>query len=184
MDPKILERLEINELLVMSCGWTWWHQNVLAISDRPKSIYQDDLGRLHHPAKKAIEYRDGWGFYAWHGVRIPAEWIESPASLTAEIAITWKNIEQRRAACEILGWTNILEKLNTRVVDKDDDPQVGILLECEIPGSGKERFLQVKCGTGRNFCIPVPREMMSALHANMWTYGLDADRSFIPEVRT
>jgi hypothetical protein len=56
-------------------------------------------------------------------------------------------------------------------------------LEATLPDSGKERFLQVRCGTGRDFCIPVPREMTTALQANAWTYGLDAI-NFKPEVRT
>jgi len=45
---------------------------------------------------------------------------------------------------------NILAELKSKVIDKDDDPEIGTLLECEIPDSGKERFLQVQCGTKRD----------------------------------
>lgn len=65
----------------------------------------------------------------------------------------------------------------------DEDAEIGILLEAEIPDSGSERFLSVKCGTGRRFVIPVPSRLKTAHEANAWTYGLDT-MSFKPEVRT
>ena len=98
--------------------------------------------------------------------------------------MTWPNIEQRRAACEIVGWARILKELDARTIDKDDDPKIGELLEVELPNSGTERFIRVQCGTGREFAIPVPRDCGdTALEANAWTYGLDSV-DFVPEVRT
>ena len=41
-------------------------------------------GRLHSATGKCIEYRDGWGFYAWHGVRVPEQVILAPETLTRE----------------------------------------------------------------------------------------------------
>lgn len=95
----------------------------------------------------------------------------------------WANVEQRRAACEIVGWHSILRELHARVIDSNTDPQIGTLLECDIPNSGKERFLQVQCGTGRSFALPVPREVRTALEANAWTYGLRSDELKV-EART
>lgn len=92
--------------------------------------------------------------------------------------------EQRRAACEIVGWKNILAELNSKVIDEDGDPEIGSLLECEIPDSGKERFLKVLCGTKREFVLPVPREMKTAIEAQAWTWGLDTKQFQRPEVRT
>ena len=183
-DVKILERLAINESLVKSCGWTWWHQNVLAISDRPKAINRDAENRLHCENGPSIEYRDGWALYHWHGVSIPKEWVTGKKP-SAKEALTWQNIEQRRAACEIVGWDNVLSELDAQVIDADGDPEIGTLLEADIPDSGKERFLQVRCGTGRNFVLPVPRNVSTAIEASAWTYGLEADiQNYIPEVRT
>jgi hypothetical protein len=180
---EILERFEIDEALIESCGWTWWHENVLAISDRPIYISRDDQGRLHNETRQAIEYRDGWGFCSWHGVVVPSEWITDKKSLTAEKALKWENIEQRRAACEIIGWAKVLKELKAKVINKHESEQIGTLLEVDLPGSGKEKFLQVKCGTGRTFAIPVPKDMKTAHQANAWTYGLD-EIVFNPEVRT
>ena len=183
LPEKIKERININEALVSSIGWTWWHENVLVLSDRPKIINLDDQGRLHCENGPAIEYRDGWALYYWHGAAIPQEWI-SGKKPTAQEAISWPKIEQRRAACEIIGWANILSELDVTIIDTDDDPQVGVLLECSLPDAGNQRFLKVVCGTGRSFILPVHPNCKTALEGNLWTYSIDADRSFIPEVRT
>ena len=180
-DP-VLEKFEIDETLAKSCGWVWWHENVLAISDRPLRIARDDQGRLHSQTGKAIEYRDGWGLSAWHGTVIPDEWL-TPNTLTPQMALTHSNIEQRRAACEILGWARILNELNARTIDANASEYIGSLVEVDLPNSGPERFLRVRCGTGREFAIPVPREIKTAHQANAWTYGLDTNQ-LSPEIRT
>jgi hypothetical protein len=99
------------------------------------------------------------------------------------MALTWENIEQRRCACEILTWKVVLQELNATVIDQDGDEEIGTLLEADIPDSGKERFLRVMCGTKREFVIPVPREMQTAVEANSWTWGLSS-HEYKPEVRT
>jgi hypothetical protein len=170
--------------LCQSAGWALPYKNVCFISERHDICRLDVNGVIHAEDGPAIRYPDGFAVYAWHGTRVPAEWIEDRKSLTAKTALTWENIEQRRAACEILGWNTILSELDARTVDKDDDPQVGELLEVDIPDIGKERFLRVQCGTKREFALPVPPEMQTALEANSWTYGFDAADFLKPEVRT
>ena len=182
LEDPTLKIFEIDETLAKSCGWVWWHENVLAISDRPLRILRDDQGRLHSPAGKAIEYRDGWGFSCWHGTVIPDEWL-TPDFLTPKIVLTHSNIEQRRAACEIIGWARMLTELNARTIDAHASEYIGSLVEVDLPDSGPERFLRVRCGTGREFAIPVPREIQTAHQANAWSYGLDTYQ-LNPEVRT
>jgi hypothetical protein len=101
------------------------------------------------------------------------------------MALTWENMEQRRAACEILGWNNILKTLKAKVIDEDEDKMVGTLLSVNLPGLGKEQFLRVLCGTGREFAIPVPPTVKTALEANAWSYDMPLDAfGRGPEVRT
>ena len=104
--------------------------------------------------------------------------------MTPKIALTWGNIEQRRAACEILGWNRILNELNAQSIDKDADPMIGELLEVEIPDIGREKFLRVMCATGRTFALPVPPQMQTALQANAWTYDMDQFDYRKMEIRT
>lgn len=68
-----------------------------------------------------------------------------------------------------------MSRLGATVIDKDDDPMIGTLLEADIPGFGISRFLQVLCGTGRTFSLCVPVDMTSALEANAWTYELSPE---------
>ena len=182
-DP-ILEEFSINEELVKTCGWTWWHENVLAISDRPEFIRRDTEGRLHCEDGPSMRYRDGWSLYNWHGVAVDGDWIEDRSALTPKIALEQKNIEKRRAACEMLGWHNILRELGGHTINRDDDPEIGELVEVSLPDNGPQKFLRVLCATKREFAIPVPLEMKTALQANAWTYGIDEFKSFNPEVRT
>jgi hypothetical protein len=166
------------------CGWVSFYEDTVVFQHRPELIKFDDENRLHCEDGPAIRYRDGYSVYAWHGTRIPSEWIEKKSELTPEIALKWQNIEQRRCACEIIGWATILRKLNSEVIDSDDDPMIGSLLVVDIPDVGREKFLQVLCGTGRTFAIPVPPECMTALEANAWTYGVEPDLLRDLEIRT
>lgn len=165
-------------------GWVSFYEDTVVFQHRPNIVKFDDQNRLHCEDGPAISFPDGYSVYCWHGVRIPSDWIEHKANLTPEIALKWENIEQRRCACEILGWAAILRKLDSKVIDIDDDPMIGTLLEVNIPEIGKEKFLQVLCGTGRTFAIPVPPEMKTALEANAWTFDIPSDMLKGLEVRT
>jgi len=181
-DPA-LGRFSVDEELIKSCGWVWWHKNVLAISDRPEVIRRDDQGRLHGETGPSIKYRDGWALHHWHGTAVPQEWIVDRTTLTPKLALEQQNVETRRAACEIIGWAKILTELRAKTIDKDIDPTIGELVEVNLPDAGKERFLRVLCGTGREFAIPMPPHIKTALEGNAWSYGVDAE-TYTPEVRT
>ena len=158
-----------------SAGCCWWpNMNFIMACERPTSIRFDDEGRLHSETGKSIEWPDGWGLYSWHGTTIPGEWIEDKNSLTPDIALTWENAEQRRAACEIIGWNSLLEKMGARLIDKDEDDTVGRLYEVNHEAlGGRCRFLQMYCPTGRWFAEPVPPDMKTAPAANAWGWGLN-----------
>lgn len=158
------------------------HDEFCIISDRPRVLRVDDQSRPHCEDGPFCRWSDGSALYSWRGVRVPAKWImdEKP---TAREALTWPNIEERRAACEIVGWANVLDQLDAQVIDEDGDPQIGTLLRVTLPDVGTKQFLRVTCGTGRTFALPVPPDMETAIQANAWTYGLDA-ADFKLEVRT
>ena len=160
------------------------HEKFCIVSDFPEVLKIDDQNRAHGQEGPSHKWRDGWSLYHWHGVAVPEHWIMNKNSLTAKEAITWENIEQRRAACEILGWAKILRELNAKVINEDGDPEIGTLVEVELPDIGKEKFLRVMCGTKREFALPVPPEMKTALQANAWTFGMDIKDFVVPEVRT
>ena len=173
--------LEITE----SCGLYWTLDGICFASERPSAINLDNEGRLHSETGMSIRYAGtGWGMYHWHGTQIPAEWIINRTKLTPAIALMQKNIEQRRAACEILGWVNILRALDAKTLDKDRDPQIGELVEVKLPDiGGMAKFLRVQCGTGREFAIGIPPHINKAIDAQAWIVGLDPKDFFLPEIR-
>lgn len=184
VDLDCVKPLEGMIELANHTGWLNVYEDAVVFQHRPEIIKFDAEKRLHCEDGPAIRYRDGYSLYSWHGTRIPSEWITNKSALTAKIAITWENIEQRRCACEILGWAKILKELDSKVIDEDHDPEIGTLLEVTIPNVGKEKFLRVLCGTKREFALPVPPEMRSALEAQAWTWGMNKNEFVIPEIRT
>ncbi|MBT9139215.1 MAG: hypothetical protein DDT31_01796 [Syntrophomonadaceae bacterium] len=106
--------------------------------------------------------------YFWHGVFIPSEWITDKSSLDAKTAVTWPNIEQRRAACELVGWNAILNELSAKTIDHDVNPEHGTLYEVDLPDSPKEKFLRVKCATGRVFALRIDPDAKTVLEAQCW----------------
>jgi hypothetical protein len=177
------EKYRAWESCAIEGGFRVMHEEFCIVSDRPEVLRVDDENRPHCESGPSHRWRDGWSLYFWHGVSIPGEWVTGKKP-SAKEALTWPNIEQRRAACEIVGWAAILRELKAKVIDADPDPLVGTLLEVDLPDAGKERFLRVRCGTGREFALPMPPTVRTALEGNLWSYGLPADRSLIPEVRT
>lgn len=182
-DVKECDKLNGLFAVAQTCGWVSVFENLAVVQERPLHVKFDEQNRLHSENGPAIMFRDTFSVYSWHGTRIPAEWIRDK-SLDAKTALTWENIEQRRAACEILGWVNVLKELNAKVIDEDEDPMIGTLLRVDIPDIGEEQFLRVLCGTGREFAIPVPPTVKTALEANSWTYGIDPEQLRDLEVRT
>lgn len=156
------------------CGWALLYDDLVVLTQKPLHTKFDDENRTHSENDFAIKYRDGTGICIWHGVTIPTKWIFSPAGITTDILLHWENIEQRRCACEIVGWAKVLKKLKAVEIDKDPDPTIGTLLEVELWDLGKEKFLLVTDpNTKSPVGLPVPPEMKTALEANSWTYGID-----------
>jgi len=178
------EKTEPLARIAANCGWVWFFAGAVIITDRPRILRRDDQNRLHCEDGPALEYRDGFAIHAWHGTRVPTEWIEDRPSLTAKIALTWPNVDQRAAACEILGWHNIINSMNARIIDADDDPQIGRLVEIDLPDHGPQKFIHARCGTGREIAVMADARATTILEAQAASYGLSASDFIIPEIRT
>lgn len=164
-------------------GWWLPFDELIVFTHNPVHIKFDEEGQTHCEDDLAIKYRDGTGVAMWHGTAIPEAWIFDKSSITPEVMFKWPNIEERRCACEIIGWVNVLKELDAVVIDKDPEKTIGTLLEVELPDSGKERFLLVSDpNVNKLVGLPVPPEMKTALEANSWTYGIDKV-NFKPEFR-
>jgi hypothetical protein len=150
----------------------WWYpgKDVVYASDRPVFIKRDDDGRLHSEQGHAFQFADGKGFSSWHGQAIPDEWVAGKPPSPRD-ALRWQNMDQRAAACEIVGWHNIIDQLNGKVIDDSGHPKWGRLIEVDLPDSGRERFLDAICGTGRRFSLPVPPQTCTVDEAQSVLHG-------------
>ncbi|MGI8412791.1 MAG: DUF6745 domain-containing protein [Solirubrobacteraceae bacterium] len=76
--------LEPFRRLARSCGQWWAFENTAILTERPRILRLDESERPHSESGLAVEYPDGFGFYAWHGARVPAATVIDVDSLTVE----------------------------------------------------------------------------------------------------
>ena len=98
------ERASAYAELARSGGYIWPNKDFIIACDRPEKIMQDAQGKLHCEDGMAIRWRDGWGLWMWHGIRVPAKLIMDPEHITKEDVLKETNAEVRRAYAERLGW--------------------------------------------------------------------------------
>ena len=103
--------------LCQSCGWILPFENVCFASERHDVCKLDGRGVIHCEDGPAIHYRDGFSVHAWHGTRVPPNWIEGRANLKASEVMAERNVEVRRAGIEILGWKAIIDQLGGKVIE-------------------------------------------------------------------
>jgi hypothetical protein len=149
------------------------------ISDRPEILTVDDQNRPHNDTGPFCRWRDGSALYSWHGVRVPAMWIEDRANLSPHEVIAHENVEMRAAGAAIIGWPKMLSVLEAKVIDDSGDPDIGQLIELCLPGLDEPgRFLKAECPRNGIICEGVPRvsdidglPIKTALHAQAWRIG-------------
>jgi len=68
--------------IAASAGWLVPYEHACWVSERPDRLQVDAQGRLHSPDGPALRYRDGWCFWSWKRVEVPAWAIEHPERIT------------------------------------------------------------------------------------------------------
>jgi hypothetical protein len=76
--------LEPLRRLARSCGPWWAFENVAIMSERPRLLVLDEDETPHSESGPAVEYPDGFGYHAWHGVTVPEGTVIDIDSVTAE----------------------------------------------------------------------------------------------------
>jgi hypothetical protein len=150
---------------------------------KPTLLEWDTQGQLHSASGPCIQYRDGWGIYAWHGVRVPEKLILHPEQVTREEWMQERNAEVRRAIQERLGPQRFIELVGGRCIDRG---RRGSLIEIDLDNDPEQvaHYVQVRdSSTERNYYLRVPPSINSADEAIAWTFGLDA-RDYQPEQET
>lgn len=168
----------------------WWYypgREIVFASDRPTVIARDEAGRLHSETGKAIEFADGTGFSAWHGVTIPDEWVTNRLTIDPVEILRCQNVEQRAAGAACIGWARMLPKLDFRIIDSDPNPAHGELIEVPADKMGVNRpgrFLKAECPRNGTIVEGVPDNITTVLEAQAWRVGLTPSEFSYPTVRT
>jgi hypothetical protein len=149
------------------------------VCDFPEILKVDEQNRPHSEAGPSHRWRDGWSLYHWHGVRVPAHWIEDREHLDPREVIRAENVEQRAAGAAIVGWPKMLQVLKARVIHDSGSPTIGQLIELDLPGLAEPgRFLKAECPRNGTIVEGVPRvsdidnlPIDTALAAQAWRIG-------------
>jgi hypothetical protein len=151
---------------------------------KPTLLERDAQGRLHSASGPCIRYRDGWGVYAWHGVRVPEKLILYPGQVTREDWTQERNVEVRRAIQERLGNERFIEMVGGKQIDVG---RRGKLIEIDLGTDDPERvahYVQVQdSSTERQYYLRVPPSITTVDEAIAWTFGLSA-RDYQPGQET
>jgi hypothetical protein len=155
------------------CGY-WLGKELALLVRRPRLLARDGAGQLHCEAGKCIEYGDGWGFYAWHGVRVPQKVILAPQTLTARDFFRARDLEVRRVIQERMG-ERFASAMGGNVIDTS---LRGALYEVNLPGDPdrRARYVRVRdASTGREYYLRVPPGISTVDEAIAWTFGVAAE---------
>ena len=118
---EIIKPLEGQMQVAQNAGWWWPYDEAVLICERMSELHLDEQGRLHNEEGPAVAFPDGEAVYAVNGVRVPADIIEDPSSITTERIMDEDNAEVRRIMCELYGWVNFFRDSGAELLDEQTD---------------------------------------------------------------
>ena len=167
-----------------SCGWWWPMRGAVILTHRPVRISLDDDSRLHHETQAAVKYSDGFGVWAWHGVRVPKDLIEAPEKFTPERIQQETNQEIRRVMIERYGLPKWLRDSKARELHRDS---CGVLVELAMDDDRDHlpaKFVLVKdASTDREYALRVDPQTQTAKGGVASTWGL-TEKEYHPLIET
>ncbi|BEL06039.1 hypothetical protein Q0Z83_042300 [Actinoplanes sichuanensis] len=184
-------------------GWWWPHTRFVVIAERPTTmrtttgpphIRPDDSvhekvfpwrrsppkrqplnrlnSRLHSTVGPAAAWPDGYRIYAVDGIMVPADLVED--GWDADTIDRHPDSDVRRAATELVGWMNYIQRAGWRAIaDAPDpaDPSCGLVLyEDRRPRLSPLRVLVTTGGT-TDSAEPVPATINDPVEAAAWRHG-------------
>ena len=183
LEESLAAKLTATEDAAKTHGWWWPMHGAVVLTDRPSRLFRDDQDRLHAGDGPAIGYRDGYGLWAWHGVRVTQQIIESPETLKPAEILQERDAEIRRVMVERFGPDRLMSAANPEVLHEDvdgvgkprrllrirleeDEPLVMV----EVVNSSPEPD-----GVFRNYLLRVPPDTQTCHQAIAWTFQKTPD---------
>ena len=182
-------------------SFRYLHEKFCIVADFPSALMTDEQHRPHNPDGPSHAWRDGWSLYHWNGVRVPAQVILAPETLTAEQITKEQNQEVRRVMIERMGWERFCVVCKMKVIHRDelvakfptvpvsdlvepgqrfvydyrDGKETAELLEAEDITDFEDRPLRfvrlTDPSTGRKYTLRVPHDTERCYAGVGWTFG-------------
>jgi hypothetical protein len=169
-----------------SLGWWWPLRDAAVLTDRPTVIATDDHDRLHADDGPALAWADGYALHAVHGVRVPANVVQAPATITVDQLHHQGSLEVRRVMLERYGYARYARDIGAQRVHTDD---TGTLWRCRMPGDEDLVLVEVSNatpepdGSRRTSWLRVPPDVRTARQAVAWSIG-QGELGYRPAVQT
>ena len=112
------DKAEAYREICESAGWISPHQRICWIAERHHRVCRNSRGRLHSHDGMAIEYPDGWGVWAWNGIRVTEQIILRPETLTAEQIAKESNAQVRQVMVERVGIERVCQMMQAKTIDR------------------------------------------------------------------
>ena len=198
----VIDNLSGHFNIAQCCGWWWPYQGVVLLTERPIALHRDRMGRLHNANSLAIEYGDGWGVYAIHGVRVPGKYIETHSSKIdpAEV-LKESNAQIRMAVISKIGFAQMLGKLPHKIISRAVNPRLrernNELIEFALGNGmqvrGLHLFWKENSGEEKETVIPVwrtkeqfgedtPDDINDCEAVRRWVMGLPKEAVIVEEI--
>ena len=183
-DAEMSRRLDLHGEVCRSCMWFWLFEGLCILSDRPSEIHRDSRNNLHNLTGPAVGFRDGWGVWSSHGVRLRREIIEQPETITVKDCLEERNAEIRRVMIDqhdkIDGRSYIVDA-GGKMVDESIDSKGELRQLWRISVARDEDIVKVRCinstpepdGSHKVYWLRVPPATKTAREGLAWTANVD-----------
>lgn len=161
---------EIVHNLVTTCGWIFPFEKVCFVCDRPIKIICNSATQLHNLEDTAMEYADGYGVYAYHGVVLPKKYGGvHPTQWQPQWLLSEKNSQLQQILIQTIGYNRLYQELTTIELDRH---QGHILLKIALDSALKPiHLLKINFDhdSDRQInCLSIPSNIFSAKEALDW----------------
>lgn len=167
-------------LVSTSCGWWWPGREWCLIVDRPQGLHVEKTSngaRLHCEDGPSMVWRDGCSVWHIHGVEVDEQIVMAPDTQTLAQIDGDTNQDRRRIRIERYGWLKYVSASKAEIVEFRDNDIDGTS-ECLMRlGDGRMVLVAACCSTGREYALPVPREIKTCADAQRWLSGGLSDRT-------
>ncbi len=160
--------------------------DICIICEAPSKVSLNLRRQLHDQNGSALQFRDGFEVFAWHGVVVPQNAIKNPETITLNQILSEQNVEVRRVLTQQYGMERYLQDAGAVQIDADD---CGVLYKKLIPNDEPLVMVQVMNsttetdGSRKIFFLRVPPHMESAKAAVAWTFNTNA-QEYQPDYQT